>query len=153
MKLIAGFDEIEAVLKQKAAQTIHFQKVRGGNALNVIYKMQVEVPLIGSVSKDVEVNITFNSIKGTDLDFSYSLPTGLGLVAKGGKAFFGKQIEKTQLLKWGEGENQVILFIDKLLEKLQVEGVDEITKVIQVSDIQVLDEGLQITASLVYENL
>lgn len=94
-----------------------------GNTLNVIYKMQVEVPLIGSVSKDVEVNITFNSIKGTDLDFSYSLPTGLGLVAKGVKAFFGKQIEKTQLLKWGEGENQVILFIDKLLEKLQVEGV------------------------------
>ena len=86
--------------------------------------MQVEVPLIRSVSKDVEVNITFNSIKGTDLDFSYSLPTGLGLVAKGVKAFFGKQIEKTQLLKWGEGENQVILFIDKLLEKLQVEGVD-----------------------------
>lgn len=126
MKLIAGFDEIEAVLKQKVAQTIHFQKVRGGNTLNVIYKMQVEVPLIGSVSKDVEVNITFNSIKGTDLDFSYSLPTGLGLVAKGVKAFFGKQIEKTQLLKWGEGENQVILFIDKLLEKLQVEGVPEV---------------------------
>lgn len=153
MKVYAEFTELEALIEKKAGRKICLQKVEGGNTVKVTYTMVVDVPLIGKVEKDVEADITINGIREMELDLTYSLPTGLGLVAKGIKAFLGKKIEESHLLKWGEQENQVILFVDKLLEKLQVEGVDRVAKIVKVTDICIQDKGLEVSAPLQVENL
>ena len=82
------------------------------------------------------------------LDVTYSLSMGLELVAKGIKTFLGEQIERTQLMKWGEKENQVLLFVDKIAEMLHVNNVDKLTKFVRVTDVRAVEDGLEIEAEI-----
>lgn len=153
MKLIITYQELQNIILRKTEKNISFQKATEGNTVKAAYKVSVDVPLLGNLSKDIDCDITFNGITGTELDISYSLPMGLDLVGKGLKTFLGKQIESTQLLKWGEKDNQIILFVDKIAEKLHVDGVEKTTKYLRITDIRALEEGLEITAELNYESL
>ena len=153
MKFIITYPEMQDIIFRKTKKNISFRKTTEGNAVKAIYKVAVDLLLLGNLSKDIDCDITFNGITGTELDISYSLPMGLDLVGKGLKTFLGKQIESTQLLKWGEKNNQIILFVDKIAEKLHVDGVEKITTYLHVTNIQALTEGLEITAEFNYENL
>ena len=117
------------------------------------YTVEVDVPLIGKISKDVAGIIKFNGITDTVLDVTYSLSMGLELVAKGIKTFLGEQIERTQLMKWGEKENQMLLFVDKIAEKLHVDNVDKLTKFVRITEVHAEEVGLEIEADIRYDTM
>ena len=125
MKLQIAYNELQTLINKKTGKTVCFRKTEGENTIAVTYTIEVDVPLIGKISKDVDGKVMFNGITDTVLDVTYSLSMGLELVTKGIKAFLGEQIERTQLMKWGEKENQVLLFVDKIAEKLHVESIGD----------------------------
>lgn len=151
MKLQIAYNELQTLINKKTGKTVCFRKMEGENTIAVTYTIEVDVPLIGKISKDVDGKVMFNGVTDTVLDVTYSLSMGLELVAKGIKAFLGEQIERTQLMKWGEKENQVLLFVDKIAEKLHVDNVDKITKFIQIAEVRATESGLEIRADIRYD--
>lgn len=151
MKLQIAYNELQTLINKKTGKTVCFRKTEGENTIAVTYTIEVDVPLIGKISKDVDGKVMFNGITDTVLDVTYSLSMGLELVTKGIKAFLGEQIERTQLMKWGEKENQVLLFVDKIAEKLHVDNVDKITKFIQIAEVRATESGLEIRADIRYD--
>lgn len=153
MKLQITYNELQTLIHKKTGKTVCFRKAEGENTVAVTYTVEVDVPLIGNISKDIDGKVMFNGITDTVLDVTYSLSMGLELVAKGIKTFLGEQIERTQLLKWGEKENQVLLFVDKIAEKLHVDNVDKVTKFIRITDVCAAESGLEIEAEIRYDNI
>lgn len=151
MKLQIDYNELQTLINKKTGKTVCFRKAEGENRIAVTYTIEVDVPLIGKISKDVDGKVMFNGITDTVLDVTYSLSMGLELATKGIKAFLGEQIERTQLMKWGEKENQVLLFVDKIAEKLHVDNVDKITKFIQIAEVRATESGLEIRADIRYD--
>ena len=149
MKLLITYTELQTLISQKTGKEIRLQKAEGDNTVKVTYIVRIDVPLIGKVSKDIEGEIKINGIQNMTLDFSYSLPMGLDLAAKGVKTFLGEQIESSQVMKWGEKENQVFLFVDKLAEKLHVNNVEKMKQYIQLTDLQAVKEGLEVWVDLI----
>lgn len=153
MKVQITYSELQTLISKKAGKTVCFRKAEGENAVAVTYTVEVDVPLIGKISKNIDGKVVFNGITDTVLDVTYSLSMGLELVARGIKAFLGEQIERTQLLKWGEKENQVLLFVDKIAERLHVNNIDKITKYIRITDVCAAEQGLEIVAEIQYDNM
>ena len=153
MKLQIAYNELQALIAKKTGKTVCFRKAEGENTVAVTYTIEVDMPLIGKISKSIDGKVMFNGITGTVLDVTYSLSMGLELVAKGIKAFLGEQIERTQLMKWGEKENQVLLFVDKIAEKLHANHVDKITEFIRITEVRVAEFGLEVEADIRYDNM
>ena len=151
MKLQITYNEMQILIRKKTGKTVCFRKAEDGNTVQVTYTVEVDVPLIGKISKNVDGKIMFNGITDTVLDITYSLSLGLELVAKGIKTFLGEQIERTQLMKWGEEENQVLLFMDKIAEKLHVNNVDKLAKFIRITEVWAAESGLEIEADIRYD--
>ena len=151
MKLLITYSELQTLISQKTGKSVRFRKGEGENTVQVTYMVEMNVPLIGKISKDIDGKVMFNGIAGTVLDVTYYLSMGLELVAKGVKTFLGEQIERTQLMKWGEKENQVLLLVDKIAEKLHVDNVDKLTKFIRITDVRVEEVGLEIEADIRYD--
>lgn len=149
MKLLITYTELQTLISQKTGKEIRLQKAEGDNTVKVTYIVRIDMPIIGKVSKDIEGEIKINGIQNMTLDFSYSLPMGLDLAAKGVKTFLGEQIESSQVMKWGEKENQVFLFVDKLAEKLHVNNVEKMKQYIQLTDLQAVKEGLEVWVDLI----
>lgn len=149
MKLLITYTELQTLISQKTGKEIRLQKAEGDNTVKVTYIVRIDMPIIGKVSKDIEGEIKINGIQNMTLDFSYLLPMGLDLAAKGVKTFFGEQIESSQVMKWGEKENQVFLFVDKLAEKLHVNNVERMKQYIQLTDLQAVKEGLEVWVDLI----
>lgn len=153
MILQITYNELQTLINKKTGKTVRFRKAEGENTVVLTYTVEVDVPLIGKVSKDIDGKVMFNGITDTVLDVTYSLSMGLELVAKGIKTFLGDQIECTQLMKWGEKENQVLLFVDKIAEKLHVNNIDKITKFIRITNVCAAEQGLEIEAEIQYDNI
>ena len=149
MKLLITYTELQTLISQKTGKEIRLQKAEGDNTVKVTYIVRIDMPIIGKVSKDIEGEIKINGIQNMTLDFSYSLPMGLDLAAKGVKTFLGEHIESSQVMKWGEKENQVFLFVDKLAEKLHVNNVEKMKQYIQLTDLQAVKEGLEVWVDLI----
>ena len=148
MRLQITYHELQTLISRKTGRSFRFRKAETGNAVQVTYTIEVDVPLIGKISKDVDGKVLFNGITDMVLDVTYSLSMGLELVAKGIKTFLGEQIERTQLMKWGEKENQMLLFVDKIAEMLHVNNVDKLTKFVRVTDVRAVEDGLEIEAEI-----
>ena len=151
MKILITYNELQTLIRKKTGKTVCFRKAEGENTVAVTYTVAVDMPFIGKISKGVDVEIMFNGITDMVLDVTYSLSMGLELMAKGIKTFWGEQIEHAQLMKWGEKENQVLLFVDKIAEKLLMNSVDEITKFIRITEVRAEEVGLEIDVDIRYD--
>lgn len=151
MNLLITCNELQTLIHKKTGKVVCFRKAEGGNTVQVTYTVEMDVPFIGKISKDVDGKVMFNGITGTVLDVTYSLSIGLELVAKGIKIFLGEQIERAQLMKWGEKENQVLLFVDKIAEKLHVDNVDKFTKFVRITEVRAAESGLEVEADIRYD--
>ena len=151
MNLLITYNELQTLIHKKTGKVVCFRKAEGGNTVQVTYTVEMDVPFIGKISKDVDGKVMFNGITGTVLDVTYSLSIGLELVAKGIKIFLGEQIERAQLMKWGEKENQVLLLVDKIAEKLHVDNVDKFTKFVRITEVRAAESGLEVEADIRYD--
>lgn len=145
MKAFISFNELEEIVKVKTGKVVAFAMGNGTNTVKVGYNVVKKVPILGTVSKDVMALVAVNGIKGKDLDLSYSFGKGLDLIAGGIRVFIGDYIEKTDMLAWGEKDNQVILHLDKIAKRLNVDGFDKVTKYISIDDIKVEENGIEMS--------
>lgn len=154
MKFFISYQELQNIIYQKSGKSIN---ICAGNendngSVNVLlaYTMEITVPFLGNrVTKNIEMSVSFNGIKDTQLDICYNvLSKGMDLVLLGIRTFLNEQIERSGLLKWGAEKNQVILNLEKLAEKMHIDGVDKITNLISINGIRATDEGIEVFAVL-----
>lgn len=148
MKAFVTFNELEEIVKGKTGKVVKLTRGDGTNTVKVGYNVVKKVPILGNVSKDVTALVTVNGIKGMDLDLSYSFSKGLDLVASGIRAFIGDYIEKTDMLAWGEKDNQVTLHLDKIAKRLNVDSFDKVEKYVAIDSIDVKSDGVAASFSL-----
>lgn len=53
MKLQITYNELQTLIQKKTGKAVRFQKAEDGNTVQVTYTVEVDVPLIGKISKDV----------------------------------------------------------------------------------------------------
>jgi len=148
MKFFIAYEELQSMICQKSGKSVKVHADNANDTVLLTYQMEVNVPILGKITKDIGVSVAFNGIKDTDLDISYTLSRGMNLVAQGVRIFLNEQIERTGLMRWGTEENQVILNLEKLAEKMHIDGVDRITNMVTIKDIHATAEGIEVFAVL-----
>lgn len=154
MKFFISYQELQNIIYQKSGKSINIYagSKNDNGSVNVLlaYTMEITVPFLGNrVTKNIEMSVSFNGIKDTQLDICYNvLSKGMDLVLLGVRTFLNEQIERSGLLKWGAEKNQVILNLEKLAEKMHIDGVDKITNLITINGIRATDEGIEVFAVL-----
>lgn len=144
MKLLIPFSEIECIVYRKLDTNIKLQKSEAVNTVNISYTIKKSLPLLGEVSRSLDIDLTINGIQDTNVDIQYNCNKYIDLVMKSIRAFLGKKIENTDMLKWGNEKNQVILCIDKIADKCNIEGVGKLKDKIEIHSINVLENELEI---------
>lgn len=152
MKAFVTYKEIEEIVKAKTGKVVSLAMGDGTNAIKVGYVIEKKVPILKTVKKNVAVDVTVNGINGMDLDLSYSFGWGMELIVSGVRTFVGDYIEKTDMLAWGECENQVILHLDKIAKRQNIDSFDKVEKYVSINGIDIKDDGVVVSFSLLLEN-
>jgi hypothetical protein len=81
MILQVPITEAVELIKQKSGKTVML-KVVNDNTITIGYEINVKVPLIGIVSKKVNVNVTFDKVEKEDvyLHYAIGMPGGDAIV-------------------------------------------------------------------------
>lgn len=144
MKLAITFKELEKIIKEKKDFTVGLSKGDGENVIRLSTIIEKKVPILGVISKDLSAQVKVDGISGLDLCLSYDFGNGIGIIINAAKPLIGNFVEKSDLLSWGRGENQVVLHIDKIAESQGVKDIDKVARYIDISDIAITDDGVEI---------
>lgn len=72
MILQIPISEVVELIKQKSGKTIML-KVVNDNTIAIDYEINVKVPIIGNVSKNVNVNVTIDKVEKEDVYLHYAV--------------------------------------------------------------------------------
>ena len=72
MILQVPITEAVELIKQKSGKTVML-KVVNDNTITIGYEINVKVPIIGNVSKNVNVNVTFDKVDKEDVYLHYAI--------------------------------------------------------------------------------
>ena len=72
MILQVPISEAVELIRQKSGKTV-LLKVVNGNTITIGYEINVKVPIIGQVSKNVNVNVTIDKVEKEDVYLHYAV--------------------------------------------------------------------------------
>lgn len=144
MKFVITFKELEKIIKEKKDFIVGLSKGDGENVVRVSTPLERKVPFLGVISKELKAQVKVDGINGLDLSLSYDFGDCIEILISVAKALIGNYVEKTDMLSWGRGENQLVLHLDKIAERQGVKDIDKITRHIDINDIAVVDDGVEI---------
>lgn len=148
MHLSISYHEIEELVRVKTGKVVTLASSGESQTIAVGCVVEAKIPLLGMVKKEVNAKIKINSISGMSINLSYSFGRGADMLASGAKMLLGEHVEKTGMAVWGDDENSIILFVDKILETVGVDNVDKFTENVSVDNIVVENNGLLVYFSL-----
>lgn len=71
MKFFISYDELQSIICQKSGRSVEIHAGNEKDNVLLTYTMEVNVPILGKVTKNIDMSVAFNSIKDTQLDICY----------------------------------------------------------------------------------
>ena len=134
MKASISFSELQGLIKEKADQTISFSSV-DRKTFRVTYPLN-----LGFIKKDISANLIVKEMMGSDLLLQLSAGPGTDALLTTVLNLAKNKIPEGLLEK--RPDSHILLHLD------QVEQLKSVFEKINISDIHVLDEGLEVEGAL-----
>jgi hypothetical protein len=127
MEILITFPEIQELIKNKTGKETIFSMV-DSKTIKVTYPINVKIPLLGQITKDVSLNVSIDEISGTDIRMTYDCGMAIEMMISGALKFIK---EDPRLNFVGIGNSKQIILklgeIDKIksaFEKVEIEVIN-----------------------------
>ena len=134
MKASISFSELQGLIKEKADQTFTFSPV-DRRTFRVTYMLNLDF-----IKKDISANLIVKEMTGNDLLLQLSAGPGSDVMLNAIINMAGNKIPEGLLEK--RPDSHILLHLD------QVEQLKSVFEKITVSDIHVLEDGLEMEGTL-----
>lgn len=134
MKASISFSELQGIIKEKAGQAFSFSPV-DRRTFRVTYPLN-----LGFIKKDISANLIVKEMNGSDLLLQLSAGPASDMMLNTILNLAGNKIPEGLLEK--HPDSHVLLHLD------QVEQLKSVFEKISVSDVHVLDDGLEVEGTL-----
>lgn len=140
MKLQIPLSEAHNIIKEKTRQDVTLE-IKNNNTIKLGYKLKVKVPFFGDVSKNVDCDITVESIDGEILNLRYATAgIGIDMILKGIIAA-SPTLSSKQVIEPLEG-NRLKVNLGK------IEKVHEALEKVTIKEICFVNENVEIVFNL-----
>lgn len=125
MEIFASYPEIEDIIFSKTGKNISLS-FKDDKTVSVVYTLAVNVPIVGKIDKNINADITVEEIAETDVRLRYSMSSGMELLISGAKKVLGNNLNKVQMFSFVDGDNVIVLHLDKIAEKKNMSNFNEL---------------------------
>lgn len=136
MQVKIEFYELQSLVRQKTGREIVLSAV-DGQTVKVEAKVEVKVPLLGKIEKNIGMNVSVEQIEGNDVRLKYDGGIGTDMLVGALLTFLASDPEAAKMMEKTPG-NGIVVHLDEIKEARKVLDMVELT------DIVVQDNALDI---------
>ena len=124
MQVKIEFYELQSLVRQKTGREIVLSAV-DGQTVKVEAKVEVKVPLLGKIEKNIGMNVSVEQIEGNDIRLKYDGGLGTDMII-GGLLTFLSSSPALKLMGKTQG-NGIVVHLDEVEEARKVLDLVELT--------------------------
>ena len=140
MQVKIEFYELQSLVRQKTGREIVLSAV-DGQTVKVEAKVEVKVPLLGKIEKNIGMNVSVEQIEGNDVRLKYDGGMGTDMLVGALLTFLASDPEAAKMMEKTPG-NGIVVHLDEIKEARKV------LEVVELTDIVVQDNAVDIEGKL-----
>ena len=127
MQVKIEFYELQSLVRQKTGREIVLSAV-DGQTVKVEAKVEVKVPLLGKIEKNIGMNVSVEQIEGNDVRLKYDGGIGTDMLVGALLTFLASDPEAAKMMEKSPG-NGIVVHLDEIEEARKVLDLVELTDI------------------------
>ena len=140
MQVKIEFSELQSLVRARTGREIVLSAV-DGRTVKVEGKVEVKVPLLGKIEKNIGMNVSVEQIEGNDVRLIYDGGMGTDMLVGALLTFLASDPEAAKMMEKTPG-NGIVVHLDEIKEARKV------LEVVELTDIVVQDNAVDIEGEL-----
>ena len=140
MQVKIEYNELQSLVRARTGREIVLSAV-DGQTVKVEAKVEVKVPLLGKMEKNIGVNVSVEQIEGNDVRLKYDGGMGTDMLVGALLTFLASDPEAAKMMEKTPG-NGIVVHLDEIKEARKV------LEVVELTDIVVQDNAVDIEGEL-----
>ena len=128
MNVTVLFSELQSLVRQKTGREIVLSAV-DGQTVKVEAKVEVKVPLLGKIEKNIGMNVSVEQIEGNDVRLKYDGGMGTDMLVGALLTFLASDPEAAKMMEKTPG-NGIVVHLDEIKEARKVLDMVELTNIV-----------------------
>ena len=128
MQVKIEFYELQSLVRQKTGREIVLSAV-DGQTVKVEAKVEVKVPLLGKIEKNIGMNVSVEQIEGNDVRLKYDGGMGTDMLVCALLTFLASDPEAAKMMEKTPG-NGIVVHLDEIKEARKVLDMVELTNIV-----------------------
>ena len=128
MQVKIEFYELQSLVRQKTGREIVLSAV-DGQTVKVEAKVEVKVPLLGKIEKNIGMNVSVEQIEGNDIWLKYDGGMGTDMLVGALLTFLASDPEAAKMMEKTPG-NGIVVHLDEIKEARKVLDMVELTNIV-----------------------
>lgn len=128
MQVKIEFYELQSLVRQKTGREIVLSAV-DGQTVKVEAKVEVKVPLLGKIEKNIGMNVSVEQIEGNDVRLKYDGGIGTDMLVGALLTFLASDPEAAKMMEKTPG-NGIVVHLDEIKEARKVLDMVELTNIV-----------------------
>ena len=135
MQVKIEFYELQSLVRQKTGREIVLSAV-DGQTVKVEAKVEVKVPLLGKIEKNIGMNVSVEQIEGNDIRLKYDGGLGTDMII-GGLLSFLSSTPAMKMMEKSPG-NGIVVHLN------EIEEAQKVLEMVELTDITFNDNAVDI---------
>lgn len=128
MQVKIEYNELQSLVRQKTGREIVLSAV-DGQTVKVEAKVEVKVPLLGKIEKNIGMNVSVEQIEGNDVRLKYDGGIGTDMLVGALLTFLASDPEAAKMMEKTPG-NGIVVHLDEIKEARKVLDMVELTNIV-----------------------
>ena len=128
MQVKIEYNELQSLVRARTGREIVLSAV-DGQTVKVEAKVEVKVPLLGKIEKNIGMNVSVEQIEGNDVRLKYDGGMGTDMLVGALLTFLASDPEAAKMMEKTPG-NGIVVHLDEIKEARKVLEVVELTNIV-----------------------
>ena len=128
MQVKIEYNELQSLVRARTGREIVLSAV-DGQTVKVEAKVEVKVPLLGKIEKNIGMNVSVEQIEGNDVRLKYDGGIGTDMLVDALLTFLASDPEAAKMMEKTPG-NGIVVHLDEIKEARKVLDMVELTNIV-----------------------
>lgn len=128
MQVKIEYNELQSLVRARTGREIVLSAV-DGQTVKVEAKVEVKVPLLGKIEKNIGMNVSVEQIEGNDVRLKYDGGMGTDMLVGALLTFLASDPEAAKMMEKTPG-NGIVVHLDEIKEARKVLDMVELTNIV-----------------------
>lgn len=128
MQVKIEYNELQSLVRVRTGREIVLSAV-DGQTVKVEAKVEVKVPLLGKIEKNIGMNVSVEQIEGNDVRLKYDGGIGTDMLVGALLTFLASDPEAAKMMEKTPG-NGIVVHLDEIKEARKVLDMVELTNIV-----------------------